>query len=620
MEQSSSDGIAIVVLTHNRAHLLQKCVENVLLRTSDATREIVIWDNASTDGTADYLASLDDPRIRVIRSEQNVGQNGYARAFRETSSPYLIELDDDVVDAPDGLGRDAARRVRALPDVGFLAADLEDDPNDEASRVRHHVRPHEYTLVEEHGVRLLRGPGRRRLRDHVARAQRARRRASARTRRRSSGSRTPPTSSDIEKLGFTRRGARRPARPPHGRAVLLDDRRRRRRSTGSGTGRKRAAGRPSSGSRPRALRPPAERPLRLVRRALLRPTYTPPRPDDQGPDARRTSHRRTHMRILITGGAGFVGSHLADELLPRGHAVHVLDDLSTGAIDNIRHLKAPPGFDYTIDSCHNAPLVARARRRGRHRLPPGRRRRRRADRREPRAHDRDQHRHDRGRAQRTPARRRSRSSSRRRARSTARAPTSRSARTATCCIGPTSRAAGPTRAPRRSTSSSRSPTTRSAGCPTVIGRMFNTVGPRQTGRYGMVVPNFVGQALAGQPDHACSATAPRAAASATSTDVVRALADLMETRATSTARSSTSAPSEEISIAGLADKVRELVGLDGADHLRPVRRGLRGGLRGHAAPRARHLEDPRDHRLGAARSRSTQIIRDVEATSSRRLS
>ena len=155
---AADDGIAIVVLTHNRAHLVSKCVENVLLRTSDATREIVIWDNASTDGTADFLDSIDDPRFRVIRSEQNVGQNGYARSFRETTAPYLIELDDDVVDAPaewDKLMLDAYKR---LPDVGFLAADLEDDPHDEASKVRHHVRPHEYTLVEENGVRLLRGP------------------------------------------------------------------------------------------------------------------------------------------------------------------------------------------------------------------------------------------------------------------------------------------------------------------------------------------------------------------------------------------------------------------------------------------------------------------------------
>ena len=80
MESSTpADGIAVVVLTHNRVHLLRKNVENVLLRTSPATREIVIWNNASTDGTAEYLESLDDPRIRVVRSEKNIGQNAYAR-------------------------------------------------------------------------------------------------------------------------------------------------------------------------------------------------------------------------------------------------------------------------------------------------------------------------------------------------------------------------------------------------------------------------------------------------------------------------------------------------------------------------------------------------------------
>ena len=158
MEKSSPDGIAVVVLTHNRAHLLRKCVDNVLRRTSPATREIVIWDNASTDETAEYLDSLDDPRIRVVRSDQNIGQNAYARAFRETASPYLIEVDDDVVNAPDGWDAMLRDAFMKLPEVGFLAADLEDDPHDEASRFRHHVRPDEYTLVEENGVRLLRGP------------------------------------------------------------------------------------------------------------------------------------------------------------------------------------------------------------------------------------------------------------------------------------------------------------------------------------------------------------------------------------------------------------------------------------------------------------------------------
>ena len=64
------------------------------------------------------------------------------------------------------------------------------------------------------------------------------------------------------------------------------------------------------------------------------------------------------MRVLITGGAGFVGSHLAEALLDRGDEVYVLDDLSTGSIDNIAHLKANPRFHYTIDTVTNEPLLA----------------------------------------------------------------------------------------------------------------------------------------------------------------------------------------------------------------------------------------------------------------------
>ncbi len=64
------------------------------------------------------------------------------------------------------------------------------------------------------------------------------------------------------------------------------------------------------------------------------------------------------MRALITGGAGFIGSHLAEALLDAGHRVQVLDNLSTGSIDNIRHLKDRPGFEYRVESVENEPLLA----------------------------------------------------------------------------------------------------------------------------------------------------------------------------------------------------------------------------------------------------------------------
>ena len=64
------------------------------------------------------------------------------------------------------------------------------------------------------------------------------------------------------------------------------------------------------------------------------------------------------MKILITGGAGFIGSHLSDAYLKRGDEVYVIDDLSTGRIENIQHLKGQPRFHYTIDTVHNHPLTA----------------------------------------------------------------------------------------------------------------------------------------------------------------------------------------------------------------------------------------------------------------------
>ncbi len=62
--------------------------------------------------------------------------------------------------------------------------------------------------------------------------------------------------------------------------------------------------------------------------------------------------------ILITGGAGFIGSHLADALIARGDRVAIIDDLSTGAVANIRHLKGHPNFSYTLDTIANEAVLA----------------------------------------------------------------------------------------------------------------------------------------------------------------------------------------------------------------------------------------------------------------------
>jgi len=64
------------------------------------------------------------------------------------------------------------------------------------------------------------------------------------------------------------------------------------------------------------------------------------------------------LRYLITGGAGFIGSHLAEQLLDRGHRVVLLDNLSTGSVENIRHLKASGRMEYHLDNIENRQLLA----------------------------------------------------------------------------------------------------------------------------------------------------------------------------------------------------------------------------------------------------------------------
>ncbi|MBN2830211.1 MAG: GDP-mannose 4,6-dehydratase [Candidatus Cloacimonetes bacterium] len=63
------------------------------------------------------------------------------------------------------------------------------------------------------------------------------------------------------------------------------------------------------------------------------------------------------MKILITGGAGFIGSHLAEKLLDMGHKVHILDNLSTGRLENVSHLRNNPDFSMTIGTILNFSLM-----------------------------------------------------------------------------------------------------------------------------------------------------------------------------------------------------------------------------------------------------------------------
>ena len=147
--------IAVVVLTYNRVHLLRQCVERALLRTSETTTEILIWNNASTDGTQAYLDSLTDPRIKVIHHPENIGQNAYALAVPMTTTPYFIEMDDDIVEAREEWDREMLEAFERLPDIGFLQAQLADDGLSPGANLFYREKAHLYRPAEINGVRLF---------------------------------------------------------------------------------------------------------------------------------------------------------------------------------------------------------------------------------------------------------------------------------------------------------------------------------------------------------------------------------------------------------------------------------------------------------------------------------
>src|SRR3954469_7151908 len=263
------------------------------------------------------------------------------------------------------------------------------------------------------------------------------------------------------------------------------------------------------------------------------------------------------MRILITGGAGFVGSHLADELLARGHAVSVLDDLSTGAIDNIRHLRHHPRFEYSIGSCHERPLVAElvGSADGVYHLAAAVGVELSVE---------------------SPVR-----TIETNIHVTEVVLNAASKKKKPVFVASTSEVygksadlpfredgdllLGPTFKGRWSYACSKAIDEflalaywKERGLPTVIGRMFNTVGPRQTGRYGMVVPSLVGQAIAGKP-LTVFGDGTQSRCFCHVHDVVRALADMME-REDLYGEIFNIGTQAEITITDLAEKVREVVG------------------------------------------------------------
>jgi UDP-glucose 4-epimerase len=281
------------------------------------------------------------------------------------------------------------------------------------------------------------------------------------------------------------------------------------------------------------------------------------------------------MRALITGGAGFIGSHLAGALLDAGHQVLIIDNLSTGSMENIAHLKGRGGFEYVIDTVENENLLAEL-----------------IDRSdvvfhfaaavgvkliveqpvytiETNVHGTEivlKHANKKkklvviastsevyGKSEQIPFREDS-----------------------DLVLGPTTKHRWAYACSKAIDEFLALAYWKERKLPVIIVRFFNTVGPRQTGQYGMVIPNFVRQALAGEPITVFGdGTQSRSFTHVT--DVVGALLKLMvEPKAIGQVINIGNI--EEVTIQTLAERVRQLSGSSSPIKLVPYDEAYESGF------------------------------------------
>ena len=305
------------------------------------------------------------------------------------------------------------------------------------------------------------------------------------------------------------------------------------------------------------------------------------------------------MKVLITGGAGFIGSHLSQLLIDGGDEVFVLDDLSTGSLDNVAHLTSDGRFHLVVDSVLRPAIVNElvnkvdvvyhlAAAVGVKTIVE------------------------------EPVR-------------TLRVNLGGTETVLDACckfekpvlVASTSEVYGDHRSETPLSETSRriyGATTQKRwayadskamdeflalayheefGLETVIVRLFNTVGPRQTGMYGMVIPRFVERAL-DDDEIEIYGDGEQTRCFCHVEDTIRALRDLMTDIDRTSGSIFNVGANNQISILGLATPGEGADRIDVADRPHPVRRGLRHRYRRHAASRSVHREGAGHDRLGAA--------------------
>ena len=305
------------------------------------------------------------------------------------------------------------------------------------------------------------------------------------------------------------------------------------------------------------------------------------------------------MKVLITGGAGFIGSHLAERLVDRGDQVIALDDLSTGSMANVEHLEGRPGFSVRVGSALDPPLVREL-----------------VDRADVTVHL---------AAANVRASEVVIEAAAKKQKMVVLASTSEVygksskvpfAEDDDLCLGPTTRSRWAYACSKALDEWLALAYWNEKKVPIIVLRFFNTVGPRQTGRYGMVLPNFARQALKGEPITVFG-DGRQSRCFGHVKDAVEALLRLVATPA-AVGQVFNIGANEEVTILGLAERVRAATNSSSPIELVPYADAYSEGFEDmfRRVPDLTKLE-----RAICFRPRTTldEIVRDVVEDQRRRL-
>lgn len=151
--KSANSLVSVVICTHGDLPFFRLCLANSLACAGYENAEFIVWNNNAGAETSEFLASITDPRVRVIESANNLGLSAYHLAFKEAKGEYYVCLDHDVIKFSDNWLRNLVADYARLPKVKFMACDTVSDEYTGGAR----WPLYSYQKVDKDGMSLLFG-------------------------------------------------------------------------------------------------------------------------------------------------------------------------------------------------------------------------------------------------------------------------------------------------------------------------------------------------------------------------------------------------------------------------------------------------------------------------------